>query len=610
MFHVTTTHSELGSVELNRWLRSADGLHYQNTTGRFRSVALLPSAWVGRQSIFYHCEQSEMSICAWARIDNALELADTLSQSFVDYNDTPKLILRAYQRWGTDAPARLVGDFAFVIANGREDVLFAARDPLGVRPLFFRYMQATPFGAAFATTIPTLLEGSEHSAEIDPKWLALFLAGQSMSCNDTAFRGIHKVPPGNWVRIDPRGCVQTRYHAFTEEASLPSMEATEIVQRYSELLESAVKARLKPHAVNGIEISGGLDSSTILGFACKPPGQGPLHGFGFAQQEDEAAAIFSVSQRTGLMNNHVFTGSANTSEEAAATAISILGHPAEHSAAISHLPFYKLAQTLGVTSLHSGFGGDEGVTNYAPNFLREMMAARRFRTVWRAGGTTLPERARYMVTAIRRRNRPSTYAENIMRAAESIIATLPLRTTVSRDYGIIDLIRKDAQYDWPIPTLSGFSIHMLQQPFVSTRTETCSLVAARFGVEYSWPLLDVPLIEFFLAAPTELKVSNRMGRALHRRAVEGIVPDDRRMAPSKYLGELVQPMPGFQTKNQPAEGKLRWQDLDPMLQECLDCGRVKTLNEQARSSDTSIGVRAAKRSLLSISTLNHWLTTR
>lgn len=610
MFCVTTVHAASGDVVAENLQPGTDGPRDQVRAGRFLSTAAIPSAWAWRQSTFYYCARSGMSICAWARIDNALDLADALGETIKDQRDIPELILRAYQRWDTDAPDRLVGDFAFVIADGRKDVLFAARDALGVRPLYFRYAQSTPFDAAFATSIPALLEGSGQSAEIDPKWVALFLARQSMSCNDTAFRGLFKVPPGHWVRIDSRALVQRRYHAFREEASLAPLPPQEIVQRYRELLENAVKARLKPHAVNGIEISGGLDSSTILGLACKPPGQGPLHGFGFARQEGEAAAILSVSQRTGLVNNHVFTGSVNTPEEAAATAISILGHPAEHSNAIEHLPFYKLAQTLGVTSLHSGFGGDEGVTNYAPNFLREMMAARRFGAIWRAGGTTLPERTRYMVSAIRRRNRPSAYADNIMRGTEHRIAALPLRHEVCHDYGVIDLLRKDAQYDWPIPTLSGFSIHMLQQPFVSTRTESCSLVAASFGVEYSWPLLDVPLIEFFLAAPTELKVFNRMGRALHRRAVEGIVPEDRRMAPSKYLGERVQPMSGFQSEARPADVVVRWQDLDPMLKDCLDRGRVKTLTEQARSSDTSIGVRTAKRSLSSISTLNHWLTTR
>jgi asparagine synthase (glutamine-hydrolysing) len=536
------------------------------------AVSSVPTVWLPRRIELHHCVTTGMVVSAWARLDNAAELAELLNEPIDQANpNMPKLILRAYQTWQEEAVARFTGDFAFAIFDPKEQTIFAARDAIGVRPLFYLSADGVGRRNVIATSIPGVIAAVEKDCEINPEWVARFTAARMMSRELTPFREIKKVPPAHWLKIRGNNTTISRYRSLGQLPRDPTLGDREIFDRYGGRVRASVQSRLSAHSINGIETSGGLDSSTIVGLAMlltdQPDKQ--LHGFGLAYLEGEAEAILSVSQSTGLHNNHIFASEADPIDEKLQWAI--LGHPAEHLIAPHHYPIFKLAEKLGVTGLLSGFGGDEGVTNYAPNFRREMLAHRRYADLWAAGGPTLRRRARYFAEALYRANKPSYHSQNIMASAAQRVANLPLRGQIVEQFGIAAEIEREAQFDGQIPTVREFSIHMLERAYVSTRTESCSLMAANFGIEYSWPLLDTDLLDLYLAAPSRLMVRDGMGRAFHREAVRGLVPDHRRLAHSKFLGERVPRMPGFAKTSAIEEKNLpKWQSLDPMLQELVD----------------------------------------
>ena len=574
-------------------------------------IGTAPAGWGKARTGLFHCRQSASFITAWARLDDTDTLANSLGEAKAAADDAPHLILRAYQRWGRAALDRLRGDFAFVLYDGREKRLFAARDQLGIRPLYWWHDGGSDGHSVVATSLPGLMACAKRSFDVDPGWVARYVAGTSMSHERTPFAGIAKVPPAHWLEIADGSAATGRHHDFPDDLPNDADDEAALVAGYRAHLRRSVHSRIAVHAGNAIETSGGLDSSTVLGFAMEAgsPARAAMHGFGFASHEGEAEAILSVSQATGLADNHLFTSGEAASDKRLDW--QVLGHPAEHGNAVAHVPIYALAERLNLTGLHSGFGGDEGVTNYAPNFHREMMARRRYRALWSAGGPGLYRSARYVAGAIYRANRPSTYSENIMRNTAGRIAGLPLRPEIVRQYGIDTQLSCDARYDWPIPTVNGFAVHMLGRPFVSTRTESCSLMAANYGLEYFWPLLDVDLIANFLSAPTELKVKERVGRALHRAAVAGIVPDSRRLARGKYIGEAVRPMPGFAASS--AQDELSNGTFGPvhaMLEDMLDMEQVDRLRERFHAGGEDSKTIMARRTLRALSSVNSWLEHR
>lgn len=588
----------------------AEGRAATHTGQGCLAVSVTPAAWGAARREMAVCEEDGLVACAWARIDNGRDLARALGDASGRLaDDVPRLIIAAYRKWGEETPRHIEGDFAFALHDPATRTIFAARDALGIRPLYWMEGQADAPGAC-ATAIPALRHAAGHSHAIDPDWVARFIAGTSMSCQATPFAGIFKVPPGHSLRLTGNGARLSRYCDLADEIEEPSESEAALLERYRDLLDRSVAARMAGQGGLGIEISGGLDSSTVLALALRHQAASgrALHGFGWTRHDLEGPAVIGVSQRLGLAHNHLLC--AQTDPIPPERVWAILGHPAEHGSATHHWPIYTLAQRLGVTGLLSGFGGDEGVTNYAPNFPREMLDRQEYLTLWKALATNPLMRTAKFVRAVLRRGSGSFYSRKLIQASHQRIARLPLTRDAMARLAIADTIRREARYDAPFATVKAFSAHMLSRPFVSTRTESCSLIAANNGIEYAWPLLDRPLLACFLKAPPTIFFRDGMGRALHRRAVAGIVPDERRLAPSKYLGTVVEPLqrPGAQAADDPERDVPDWTRLEPMVQDIVDREKIGDL---ARNGSALPGSAVqARRVLRSLGEVNQWLASK
>lgn len=197
----------------------------------------------------------ESRLFADVRLDNRDALRRELG---VPSADDAELLVLAYQRWGTGAAGRLEGDFAFVLWDAAHGRMIAARDPFGVRPLFYRHDQGR---LEFASDVETLLSSSPGALEIDPRMVADHLAGTARHRDATFFRGIRRLPPG-YQLIAEAGRVRIERYWLppSQELDVGPVEAAEAFREH--FLE-AVRTRLEsPHPVV-IQVSGGLDSSSI-----------------------------------------------------------------------------------------------------------------------------------------------------------------------------------------------------------------------------------------------------------------------------------------------------------------------------------------------------------
>ena len=167
------------------------------------------SKWITPESVNerlpYYDPTYRLAIAADAIIDNRRELFDLLQVRPADragMTDS-ELILLAYRKWGREAPEHLVGDFAFVIWDEQERLLFGARDLFGNRCLYY-HRDARCF--AFGTTIAPLFALPDVVKELYEPWLAEFMAIPEMYesyriVGSTPYRHIHQVPPGHTVTV-------------------------------------------------------------------------------------------------------------------------------------------------------------------------------------------------------------------------------------------------------------------------------------------------------------------------------------------------------------------------------------------------------------------------
>ncbi len=212
----------------------------------------------------------------------ALETAGATFQS--DHSDT-EVILEGYRRWGADVVTHLEGMFAFALWDTQERTLFLARDPFGIKPLFYAcadgdWIFASEQKALFAhpalARVPDLDRIKERAA-------LEFLTGQA-----TLFAGVHQLPPGTHATLRANRKAechinwQPYYHVPVERFG--SLEAT--VQAVRDRFIESVDEQLMADVPLGVILSGGLDSAAVAAVHQSLLSDTPIHTFTIAESEE------------------------------------------------------------------------------------------------------------------------------------------------------------------------------------------------------------------------------------------------------------------------------------------------------------------------------------
>ena len=527
---------------------------------------------------------SGMTAASWARLDNRDELAgklDITPAMLATMGDT-ELILHSYLQWGEACVDHLIGDFVFVIHDRRNNTVFCGRDQMGVRPLYY-FVSDELF--VCATSLNALRHLERLPQEVDPQWIAEYLLHLSMSFDRTPYIGLKKLPPAHYLTVAPHAVRLRQYFELSAEPELKLKDSRDYVTAYREVLEEAIRCRLDSEYPLGSELSGGIDSSTITAFAARFLSQPAiqLHTFGFVFSELEPQYILAVSRENRLANNHIVAGRETELEAVSQRSLELLGYPVEHGNATFHEPFYRLAEQLGIRTMLSGFGGDEfGTTIHGYMVPMELLLQRRYRELYHIlPGNALYRFLRMLKLEWRRRKTDNftTMPKNTA-SCEAYRSRWPHR--VVRDklvarYNLEERYFDEARFDAGYTDLKKFTLEKRWMPFVPTRMENCTLMAAGRRIDYRWPLLDVRLVRLFLSIPSKENFYRGMGRYLHRRAIDGVVPDLVTWKQGKDMGAVIM-------QNQDDAGHLLRFDvtgLHPLLDEFIDreklCRQIEQL---------------------------------
>lgn len=276
-------------------------------------------------------------------------------------NSDTEVLLHGYEQWGLKGLAtRIVGMFAAAIWDGKTRSLHLLRDPLGKKPLFYRYQDGR---LLFASDIKSLWAACDGKLQLNEEALDDFLYYSVISQERTIFRGVERLHSGTTASFDGRGVTFERYWSpdYTKKQARTTEEYLEGIDHY---LRQAVKRRLIADVPLGGFLSGGVDSSCICALMAQETG-GACKTFsvGF-----ENAPGFDERQYSRLVAKHI--GSQHTELVAQPHVASILsnlvwqyGEPYGDS---SMIPTYLIAQEARkhVTTVLTGDGGDEGFAGY------------------------------------------------------------------------------------------------------------------------------------------------------------------------------------------------------------------------------------------------------
>jgi asparagine synthase (glutamine-hydrolysing) len=314
---------------------------------------------------------------------------------FRSHSDT-EVVLAAYRTWGEDCLSRLEGMFAFALWDAPRKRLLLARDPLGIKPLYY-YQSGTNF--LFASELRTLLQTGLVPRKADPVGILSYLMFGSVYEPWTMVEGISAVPPGQLLCVE-NSAVTTRQYwsplrsfaaAATPEEETRDGTGTAAIRQLPAILRDAVVSHLVSDVPVGVFLSGGIDSSSLVAVLSHNGVQASTFSLVFPEGEfNEAPYSRAVARRFGT-DHHEIPISLGDALAALPAALSAMDQPT-----IDGINTYLVsaeARAAGVKVALTGLGADELFAGYS-NFRR---VPRMERLVRRFG--RLPRFARKPVSA-------------------------------------------------------------------------------------------------------------------------------------------------------------------------------------------------------------------
>jgi asparagine synthase (glutamine-hydrolysing) len=292
--------------------------------------------------------------------------ADLVARGHSFYTDTDtETIVHAYEEWGEGGFLRLRGMFAIALWDRHTRTLLLARDRLGIKPLHYAVHDG---GLAFGSEIKSILASGAVARSLDPAALEHYLSFLYTPPDTSMFSGIRKLPPGHLLRwTDGRTSVQ-RYWALPPDESFTGT-LDEAAERLTTVLADAVRSHLVSDVPIGALLSGGIDSSLVVGLMARASPQAiKTFSIGFDEPAfDELDAARVVARHFGTDHHELVVR-----PDAMQIVDRLVEHFDEPFGDSSAIPTWYVSQMARrhVTVVLSGDGGDElfgGYDRYLPH---------------------------------------------------------------------------------------------------------------------------------------------------------------------------------------------------------------------------------------------------
>jgi asparagine synthase (glutamine-hydrolysing) len=471
-------------------------------------------------------------------IYNYVELREELADAgrvFATTSDT-EVLLAAYEQWGTECLPRLNGMFAFALWDGRREELFVARDRFGEKPLFHTRLPSSGF--ACASEMKALFAHPDVGASPSESAIRTYVDGAFYEdVEETMFERIVRLMPGHAMVLGDDGSVSRRWRYWTPDYSAVQepYDEDEAVEHFRDLLERSVRMRLRSDVPVGTSLSGGLDSSTIVGMLTAARMRTPtLTQNAFSGRFDELDPTLSegpfvdlVVKQTGVHAHSVTPTASGLIEESER----LHWHQEEPFLSASiYLQWcvMRLAHEHQTTVLLDGQGADEllaGYQYYFPSYQLDLIDRRRF---GRLAYDTLAFRRRLRQASRGYQNSLRRFNHDIALGPRSLAAALRHRRSVPHgDY-----------VEGVPPAAAGMRLRRqiaeaLQYNSLPMLLRYADRNAMAFSRETRFPFLDHELVDWCVTLPDRAFVRNGWQKHILREAAGETIPPEIRWRADK-----------------------------------------------------------------------------
>lgn len=477
-----------------------------------RRLAIIDLSEKGRQPM--HSHDGRFTIVFNGEIYNYKSIRQELPEFRFESDSDTEVLLAAYAKWGKKFLEKLNGMFALAIWDNRTQTLFVARDRMGIKPFYYRLEGGELW---FASEIRALIQGGAFQPHLNQAALGDFIRYQTVSNPETMLDGVMSLPAGAYGVFHAGKFEIQRYweaaragHGFESGMSEAAVKA-----RIRELLMAGVERRLISDVPLGAFLSGGIDSTAIVGLMSEVS-NGPVDTFSVVFEEKEfdesqwsemAAKKFNTRHHPILLKPTAFL-------EELPNALAAMDHPSGDG--VNSYVVSKVTREQGITVALSGLGGDELFAGYP--FFRQLAELQNKKIL-----KALPFGMRKMMAGLANvipGGRRGEKIADVLRTKDTSLASIfpvyrrvfsgALANTVlspqKQGQNAVEHWLETYRNDWQkLPLLSQVSsaeIENYMQHILLRDTDQMSMAHA---LEVRVPFLDHKLVEFVLSVPDSMK---------------------------------------------------------------------------------------------------------
>jgi len=480
-------------------------------------------------------------ILTWdGRLDNRDELIVEFRPSLDTHPTDVAIVAAAYDHWENDCFRRIIGDWAVSIWKPQQRELLFAVDYMAIRHIFYYLKQGRIW---WATDLAPLVLLSDDKFHIDDDYIAGYFA-QEPDAHVTPYREIRQVPGGHFVRVrDSRAWVE-RYWRFSAKSRIRYKTDTEYEEHFRHVFRQSVRRRLRSDLPILAELSGGLDSSSIVCMAddilakegATTPRLDTLSYYDKTEpQGDDWIYFQKVEQKRGRMGHHIDVSKlGRTPISLECTEFSPLpgylgvGRQLEaERAAVVQGGRYRV--TL------AGTGGDEflgGVPNPAAHLADSLVQFRLVRLAKQLTAWSLVKRRPWihLLGLALGDVLPPSLGQYLLEQAQ--VEPWIEKKFAKRTKLAIHLLDVDEHFGLWLPTRRSYigGVLLMGNKLAKWKSPVSAFEESRH------PYLDETLIEFILSIPASQLLRPGERRSLMRRALIGIVPREILCRQTKQIG--------------------------------------------------------------------------
>ncbi|HLW85819.1 MAG TPA: asparagine synthase (glutamine-hydrolyzing) [Candidatus Sulfotelmatobacter sp.] len=568
-----------------------------------RRLAILDLSPLGHQPM--HDPETGSWIVYNGELYNFRDLRRELEEvgiTFTSHSDT-EVLLKAYARWGESCLAKFRGMFAFALWDAQRHCLFLARDPVGIKPLY--YAQAGNY-FLFASEVRTILGTGLVPRRLDQAGLLNYLTFGSAYDPLTLVEGIHALPAGHSLMWNRGTIRQTRYWdlldddplgsaaAFKHQSSTDRQRAASTLQP---MLEEAVRLQLVSDVPVGVFLSGGIDSSALVSILSRGGVTPATFSIVFQESDFSEAEYSRAIAKKFRTDHHEITVSQEDVRAAIPDALRAMDLPSMD--AVNTYFVSRETRSAGVKVALSGLGGDEVFGGYS-NF-RAVPRMEQFANLW----NHLPQAARNplasafvafshttdqnrKLASLARDNGRLTHPYFLSRMlftpsqVDELFPSASPQTARCAAAERANLLQRSLGLD-PVNRVSYLESRCYM---LNTLLRDADFMSMSQGLEVRVPLIDDRLAKAVLALPGSWKISADTPKKMLVDALENSLPPEIIHRPKRGFTLPFEHWMRGELRAE-VEAVLTGGMSDGPLGETLDAGRVRTVWEDFRRGATS-----------------------